>query len=51
MIGKFEFELVTKKRIYELKADDENDRDLWVASLNILINYKEWNQANSEKMI
>ena len=33
-----EFHLVTKKRVYELRAEKENDRDLWVASLNILIN-------------
>ena len=43
-----EFHLVTKKRIYELKADDEPTRDLWVASLNILINYKEWVKEHSK---
>lgn len=43
-----QFELVTKKRIYELRAEDEATRDLWVASLNILINHKEWQQAPIE---
>ena len=31
-----EFILETTKRNYEFKCEKENDRDLWVASLNIL---------------
>ena len=41
---------MTKKRIYELRVEDEATRDLWVASLNILINHKEWTlSANDHK--
>ena len=36
MRGQNEFILETNKRNYEFKCEKENDRDLWVASLNIL---------------
>lgn len=38
VVEETEFHLVTKKRIYELRTEHEKERDLWVASLNILTN-------------
>ena len=40
LCGSTELQLVTTKRVYELRAQDEASRDLWAASLDILINYK-----------
>jgi hypothetical protein len=42
---------VTKKRIYELRADSEDHRDLWVASLNILTNDNPTSLASHHKLI
>lgn len=42
-----QFYLVTKKRVYELRADSEKNRDLWVASLNIIISQYQQNQSVS----
>ena len=42
VVGDIELHLVTKRRIYELRAPDQAARDLWVASLDILMHHKEW---------
>lgn len=44
-----EFHLVTKKRVYELRTDEEDTRDLWVASLNILLSKNQAPQVHSPK--
>ena len=32
-----------------MQADHESTCDLWVASLNMLINYKNWGQISTER--